>query len=147
LIFSLYIRCSTLLYMPPLRFHCVGASEDAGIEPRTVATTALAVVRRTKTTRLDLIHSTRSHPQVNMYVSYSWSASIGPRKLISMYTGVSTSEVRRTAPYMAFCPARGDWLDRFDLYCDGRSAPAIPATGIYLIRMAKGENDLVVFED
>ncbi len=32
--FFFYVRCSTLLHLPPLRFHCV----DAGIEPRTVAT-------------------------------------------------------------------------------------------------------------
>jgi hypothetical protein len=39
----------------PLRFHCIG--EDAGIEPcRNVATSALAV-RRSQTTRLDLIHT------------------------------------------------------------------------------------------
>jgi hypothetical protein len=36
-------------------------SEDAGIEPRTVKTTALAA-RRALTTRLDIIHG-RSHPQ------------------------------------------------------------------------------------
>ncbi len=49
--------------------HCViccptnsTVSEDAGIEPRTVATTALAV-RRCNRNRLDLIHnSTRSNP-------------------------------------------------------------------------------------
>jgi hypothetical protein len=38
--FLFYVRYSTLLHLPPLRFHL---SEDAGIEPRTVATTALAV--------------------------------------------------------------------------------------------------------
>ncbi len=47
--------------------------------------------------------------------------------------------------------AREDWPDRFDFFCDGRSACAIPATdaatGIYLIGMAKDENDLVVIED
>jgi hypothetical protein len=39
-----YVFYSTLLHPPPLRFHCVG-SEDAGIEPRTVAT--LAIVSQT----------------------------------------------------------------------------------------------------
>jgi hypothetical protein len=34
--FFFNVRYSTLLHLPPLRFHC--ASEDAGIEPRTVAT-------------------------------------------------------------------------------------------------------------
>ncbi len=51
-IFSFYVRNSTLLHLPPLRFHC---SEDAGIEPRTVAT--LALTARRSTTRLDLVHS------------------------------------------------------------------------------------------
>ncbi len=42
-------------------------SVDAGIEPRAVAITALAV--RALTTRLDLIHfSARSHPQLG-YIS------------------------------------------------------------------------------
>jgi hypothetical protein len=40
LIFSFHVRYSTLLYLPPLT-----VSEDAGIEPRTVAKTALAVSR------------------------------------------------------------------------------------------------------
>jgi hypothetical protein len=38
----------------PFRFHCVGASEDAGIKPGTVATLALAVRRSN--------HSAKSHP-------------------------------------------------------------------------------------
>jgi hypothetical protein len=42
---------STLLPLPPLRFHCVG---DAGIEFRTVTTLALAVRRSNR--------SARSHP-------------------------------------------------------------------------------------
>jgi hypothetical protein len=37
-----YVRYSTLLHLPPLRFHCV---EDAGIETRTVATLALTARR------------------------------------------------------------------------------------------------------
>ncbi len=32
-VFSKVVK-STLLYLPPLRFHCSGWSEDAGIEPR-----------------------------------------------------------------------------------------------------------------
>ncbi len=45
---------STLLHLPPLRFHfhCVGGCH--GIEPRTVATSALAVRHSN--------HSARSHP-------------------------------------------------------------------------------------
>ncbi len=39
-------------------FICLSTvSEDAGIEPRTVATTTLAVRRSTLATRLDLIHT------------------------------------------------------------------------------------------
>jgi hypothetical protein len=51
--FLFYVQYSTLLHLPPLRFHCVG--EDAEIELRTVVTTALAVRRSN--------HSARSHPQ------------------------------------------------------------------------------------
>jgi hypothetical protein len=43
----------TLIHLPPLRFHCV-ASEDTRIEPKTVATLALAVIRS--------IHTAKSHP-------------------------------------------------------------------------------------
>ncbi len=49
-IFLFYILYSTLLHLPPLRFH----SEDAGLEPRSVIS-ALAV--NALTTRLDLFHS------------------------------------------------------------------------------------------
>jgi hypothetical protein len=38
-----YVLYSILLLLPPLRFHCVGDSEDAGIESKTVATLTLAV--------------------------------------------------------------------------------------------------------
>ncbi len=48
--FLLYVRYSTLPHLPPLRFP---VSEDAGIEPRTVATLALTARRS--------IHSARSH--------------------------------------------------------------------------------------
>jgi hypothetical protein len=51
--FFFHVRSSTSLHLPPLRFHFV--SEDAGIEPRTVATTALAVRRPNHSAR-DLIH-------------------------------------------------------------------------------------------
>ena len=34
---------STLFHLPPLRFHCVGDSEDAGFELRSVAEFKLAV--------------------------------------------------------------------------------------------------------
>jgi len=56
LYFSFYIRYSTLLHLPPLIFN---VSEDAGIEPRTVATTALAIRRSN--------HSARSHENVKLY--------------------------------------------------------------------------------
>jgi hypothetical protein len=46
------VRYSTLLCLPPLRYSTV--LEDAGIEPRTVATLALAVRHSN--------HSARSHP-------------------------------------------------------------------------------------
>jgi hypothetical protein len=48
---------STLIHLPPLRFT---VSEDAGIEPRKVAISALAVRRSS--------HSATSHPQFN-YIS------------------------------------------------------------------------------
>jgi hypothetical protein len=41
--FSFYLRFSTLFHLPPLNTFTV--SEDAGIKPRTVATTALAFRR------------------------------------------------------------------------------------------------------
>ncbi len=57
----LYVLYSTLLHLLPLRFHCVGASEYAGIiEPRTVAVFALAVRRSN--------HSARSHPPQNIII-------------------------------------------------------------------------------
>jgi hypothetical protein len=59
-----YVPYSTLLHLPPSDST---VSEDAGIEPRTVAT--LALTARRSTTRLDFIrparshlHSARSHP-------------------------------------------------------------------------------------
>jgi hypothetical protein len=54
-----YVQYSTLLHLPPHRFHCVG--ENAGIEPRTVATTALAI-RRSNNSARSHPHSARSHP-------------------------------------------------------------------------------------
>ncbi len=51
-LFLCTVRHLTLLHLPPLKFHC--GAEDAGIEPRTVATKALAVGRSN--------HSARSHP-------------------------------------------------------------------------------------
>jgi hypothetical protein len=57
-----YVLYSALLHLPPLRF--LSVSEDAGIEPRTVVTSALAV--------RSCIHLARSLPhcsarsQVNM---------------------------------------------------------------------------------
>jgi hypothetical protein len=56
--FSFYVQYSTLLHLLPQDFT---VSEDAGIEPRTVATTELAVVRRSN-------HSARSHTQTRLYL-------------------------------------------------------------------------------
>jgi hypothetical protein len=42
-------------------------SEDAGIQPRTVATLALAVRRSTVSTRLDLIHSLKTETIKDVY--------------------------------------------------------------------------------
>ncbi len=47
-----FCEFSTLLHLPPLRFHL---SEDAGIEPRTVATFAFAVRRSKNPATVDLI--------------------------------------------------------------------------------------------
>ncbi len=49
----MYVLYSTLLHLPPLRFHCVGGCWDETLQ-RTVATSALAVRRSN--------HSARSHP-------------------------------------------------------------------------------------
>ncbi len=46
-------------------------SEDTGIKPRTVATSALAV-RRSNHYRLDLIHKVRSHPQLPLITFELW---------------------------------------------------------------------------
>ncbi len=56
--FFMYVLYSTLLYLPPLRYHCV--SEDTGIEPRTVAISALAVRRSS--------YSATSHPVEKIFI-------------------------------------------------------------------------------
>jgi hypothetical protein len=48
-----YVLHSKLLHLPPLRFHY--GSEDAGIEPRAIATMSVTVRRSN--------HSARSYPQ------------------------------------------------------------------------------------
>ncbi len=53
--FVFFVLYSTLLHLPPLRFHCVHGS---GIEPRTVAIGALAV-RRSNHYKLDLVRNYR----------------------------------------------------------------------------------------
>jgi hypothetical protein len=53
--FIFNVLYSTLLHLPPLRFDCAELT-DAGIEPRTVATCALAQ-SDALTTRLDLIRT------------------------------------------------------------------------------------------
>jgi hypothetical protein len=60
LFFSMYILYSKLLHLPPFRFRCVGG---CWIEPRTVATLALAVRRSN--------HSTRSHPPLTNIFRYN----------------------------------------------------------------------------
>jgi hypothetical protein len=51
-IFSFYVRYSTLLHLPPLRFHCVGGCWD-----RTQDSCDYGIGSHdTLTTRLDLIH-------------------------------------------------------------------------------------------
>jgi hypothetical protein len=50
--FYFYENYSTLLRLPPLRFHCVKVCWESGIKPRTVAALALTAL----TTRLDLTH-------------------------------------------------------------------------------------------
>ncbi len=73
------VLCSTMLHLPLLRFHCVSV-DAAGIEPKTVATSALDV--SSSTTRLDLIHSihiylsfrllfTQPHPLMRSYIYLS----------------------------------------------------------------------------
>jgi hypothetical protein len=56
-------RYSTLLYLPTLRFH---VSEDAGIEPRTVATTTLAVRRS------EFLHSFLLRPGYKKQTDMEW---------------------------------------------------------------------------
>ncbi len=56
-IFLFYVRFSTLLHLPPPDST---VSEDAGIEPKTVATMALAVRRSN--------HSARSLPNINIQI-------------------------------------------------------------------------------
>ncbi len=56
--FAFHVRYSTLLHMPPSDYT---ASEDAGIEPRTVATMALAVRSSNHSARL-IHNSARFHP-------------------------------------------------------------------------------------
>ncbi len=59
-------------------------SEDAGIEPRTVATTALAV-RRTNHSARSHPHSARSHPLINTYVD---------NDLLHLLQGMAAGSVR-----------------------------------------------------
>ncbi len=62
---SFYVRYSTLLHLPPLRFHCVEGCWDRtqdgcdfGIDSQTC----------TLTTRLDLIHRTFLHVLSSQYI-------------------------------------------------------------------------------
>ncbi len=69
-----HVRYSTLLHLPPLRST---VSEEAGIEPRTVATTALAVRRSNHSARshphsaISHPHSARSHPLSDRFHTHS----------------------------------------------------------------------------
>ncbi len=64
-IFSFYVRCSTLLHLPPLRSR---VSEVAGIESRTVATTGLAGRRSN--------HSAISHPYIPYFLGLHMSPCV-----------------------------------------------------------------------
>ncbi len=69
---SYYVRYSTLLHLPPLRFQC---AEDAGIEPMTVATIR-HWLSDAPTTRLDLIHLLKlkcAHSPLNLRLLSSTS--------------------------------------------------------------------------
>ncbi len=62
---SFYVRYSTLLPVPPFRFHCVGRCGD-----RTKTVVTLALTASALTTLLDLIHSSaRSYPQLGQILS------------------------------------------------------------------------------
>jgi hypothetical protein len=51
------VHYSTLLHLSPIRFHLLEDAGTAGIEPKTVPTSALAVkLSDALTTQLDLIH-------------------------------------------------------------------------------------------
>jgi hypothetical protein len=64
--FLFYVHYSILLHLTPLRFHCVATqSEEAGTEPRIVATLALTA-RRSNNSARSHPHLARSHPLVNL---------------------------------------------------------------------------------
>ena len=60
----MYILYSTLLYLPPLRFHCVGGCWDEAQDCGDFGSGTWAVtVRHSNQSAIDLIkHSARSHP-------------------------------------------------------------------------------------
>ncbi len=60
-----YLLYSTLLHLPPHRFHSA-VPTDAGIEPRTVATVGAFAVRRSNH-YLDLIRKARSHARAESH--------------------------------------------------------------------------------
>jgi hypothetical protein len=92
--FLFYVRYSTLHHLLPLRFSTV--SEDAGIESRTVATTALAVRRYN--------HSARSHPQ---------SANLIHTQLNLIHTRLDLIHAR-----LDHIHTRPDLITQLSCYCD-----------------------------
>jgi hypothetical protein len=63
----MYVLYSTLLHLPPFRFHCVG---ECWIEPRTVATSALAV-RRSSHSATSHPHSATSHSPLGSHLNHT----------------------------------------------------------------------------
>jgi hypothetical protein len=75
-------------------------SEDAGIEPRTVATTALAV-RRSITTRLNLIHIETGLVDIVKFLS---AYDISCLRSMYFHIQVVSWEVHLNSEHLYFCP-------------------------------------------
>jgi hypothetical protein len=71
--FSFYVRYSTRLHLPPLRFHCEGG--DAGIELRTVATLALTARRSNHSASFVTEVSETTGIRIGFYLSF-WLGNI-----------------------------------------------------------------------
>jgi hypothetical protein len=90
----MYILCSTLLHLPPPSDSTV--SEDAGIAPRTVATSAVAVRRSSQ--------SVTSHPRLG-YILFSLgyiSSSLGYISLSLGYFSSSLGYISSSLGYISF---------------------------------------------